>query len=38
MTLSDLKKMYRAHQIKMTEMEEDKKALSKYKYDPQSYH
>ncbi len=30
----ELGKLYRAYQIKKTELEEDKKALSKYKYDP----
>lgn len=30
----ELKKLRRAYQIKRAEAEEDKKALSKYKYDP----
>jgi hypothetical protein len=30
--------MKRAYEIKRMEAEEDKKALAKYKYDPQSYH
>ncbi|CDW72831.1 UNKNOWN [Stylonychia lemnae] len=34
----ELKQLYRAYQIKKSEIEEDKKALAKYKYDPQSYH
>lgn len=30
----ELKRLYRAYQIKKSEIEEDKKALAKYKYDP----
>ncbi|TNV81009.1 hypothetical protein FGO68_gene16726 [Halteria grandinella] len=34
----EIKKLRRAYQIKRAEADEDKKALAKYKYDPQSYH
>ncbi len=34
----ELRRMQRAYQIKRAEADADKKALAKYKYDPQSYH
>ena len=34
----ELRRLYRSWQIKQSELIEDKKALAKYKYDPQSYH
>ena len=34
----ELRRMQRAYYIKRAEADADKKALSKYKYDPQSYH
>ena len=34
----ELKKMKRAYKIKTAEAEEEKKALKKYQFDPQSYH
>lgn len=38
MDAKEIKKLRRAYQIKRAEADEDKKALAKYKYDPQSYH
>ena len=32
--IKELDKMYRVYQIKKEELDEDKKALSKYKFDP----
>eukprot|EP00347_Sterkiella_histriomuscorum_P012515 403368280 len=34
----ELKRLYRSYQIKKSEIDQDKKALDKYKFDPQSYH
>jgi len=38
LTAQEVKKFRRAWQIKKAEADEEKKALAKYKYDPQSYH
>ena len=38
MNTKEINKLKRSYQIKKSELEADKKALSKYKYDPQSYH
>ena len=38
MQTKEINKLLRSYTIKKSELEADKDALSKYKYDPQSYH